>query len=378
MVNEIKTRYLTRKDQVDLFAFMRFAYRPGYILTNEKFFEWYTHSPRLKQGEDLLPVIGAFWGEKLVGHMFVIPHYFNKHTGEKLPMVWNSNFMVHPEFQQKGIGPLIVKHIFDDPDIFVSAGTGASLQQKGGRSLLTAMGYLFTFMQKYIFLFGQEGLRLFKEEKPGDKEMVENRYSLFKSYLSKTGVIVINIDSFDDRLTEFWQRFGAPRFYGTWRDADFLNWRYFLHPIFEYRAKVVLDGQNKVRGFGVYRLSVVAGLEKPVIVARMTEFLVEESYGEELLSALLKDMEEKGVLWVDFFTTTKIFEKTFISLGFITDSDFTMRAPRLLQPLSHVDPVVNLVAKNIRDKDLGSDFNDFAGWYSTCADGDQDRPNAAN
>lgn len=379
MFNKITTRYLTNKDQVNLFAFMRLAYNPKYILTDEKFFEWYTHPARLSVKDYRLPVIGAFWGDKLVGHIFVIPHYFSNKK-EKVPMVWNSNFMVHPEFQQKGIGPMLIRRIFDDPDILISAGTGASLQQKGGRSILTAMGYNFAFMQKQVFLFKKEGLDLLREKKSADAEILEKNYSLLQSYHScaDQDINAVLVENFDNRVTDFWREFGASRFFGTWRDADFLNWRYFKHPIFTYRAMVVSDGKNKIRGMGVYRLAVVAGWKRPFTVARITEFLAEDGFGGELLSCMLKDMEEKEALWADFFTTTRTFDNVFSGLGFITDSEFTMRFPRMLQPLSYEDPGVNLVAKNIRDKESGSDFNDFANWYSTCADGDQDRPNASS
>jgi len=352
---------------------MRRCYRPDYILADERFFEWYTHPPRMAAAGDTLPVIGAFWGARLVGHIFVIPHYFSNTTGGKTPMVWNSNFMVDPEFQQKGIGPVLIRHLFDDGSIFVSAGTGASLQQKGGRDLLTTMGFRFAFMKKYVFLFGKEGLGLLEGVKPRDQEIVENsimKRERYKGVSTKSMKLV----GLDGRITGFWQRYGARRFYGTWRDEDFFTWRYVSHPFFKYHAHMLFDEERDVvRGVAVWRLADVPSLGRRV--GRIVEFLAEDGYGEMLAEKLLRALQVEGAAMADFFTTTDVFEEPLAALGFISSEDFTARVPRLLDPLSGGDPFVNLVAKNIRDPESGPDFQSFSRWYATAADGDQDRPN---
>lgn len=372
-MKNITTRYLTRKDRGDLFAFMRRAYGAEYILAREKFFEWYAHPPRMKDARDTLPVIGAFWGDTLAGHMFVIPHYFGNRTGARLPMVWNSNFMVQEEFRQKGIGPAIVRHIFEDESIAVSAGTGASLQEKGGRSLLSAMGYQFGFMRKYVFLFDEDALSFLKDLKPEDGDRAHE--CLARLARVPHAGRAFNVERFDDpRLTDFWVRYGAQKFYGTWRDADFFQWRYGAHPVFRYRAHAILDEKNEIRAVAVWRRAEVSPAGK--YFGRITEFLADIGFGEALASALLGDMKEAGVCLADFFTTTSRFDDALASAGFIADPDFTCRAPRLLSPMSHDDPFVNVVAKATRDPETMPDFNSFDQWYATSADGDQDRPNA--
>ncbi|MEK7082340.1 MAG: hypothetical protein AAB915_01520 [Patescibacteria group bacterium] len=377
-MKNITTRYLNRSDREGLRAFMKREYGQEYILAQEKFFEWYTHPARQKNAPDALPVIGAFLGDDLVGHIFVIPHYFSDRAGAKLPMVWNSNFMVQAEFRQKGIGPAIVRRIFDDQSIAVSAGTGASLQEKGGRSLLSVMGYEFGFMRKYVFLLDEGARGFLKDPMTEDAERVRESLRRFarasRPEASRAAGRAFDLERFDDpRLTDFWEEWGAREFYGTWRDADFFQWRYGAHPVFRYRAVAIADEKNKIRALAVWRRAALAPSGK--YFGRITEFLAQDGFGEDLASVLLANMKEAGVSLADFSTTTDHFDSALIGAGFIADSDFTARAPRLLEPLIHVDPFVNIVAKAVRDQELFPDFNSFDQWYATAADGDQDRPN---
>lgn len=374
-MNSITTRYLVRNDREGLFAFMRRAYGADYILARERFFEWYAHPVRLRDAGDALPVIGAFFGDALVGHIFVIPHYFSDRAGGKLPMVWNSNFMVREEFRQRGIGPAIVRRIFDDESIAVSAGTGASLQEKGGRSLLSAMGYRFDFMRKYVFLLDEDALGFLRDPAPEDRDRAHEGLARLARVPTRSGR-ASGLNRFDDpRLTDFWERYGAQEFYGTWRDADFFQWRYGAHPAFRYRACAIFDEKNKMRAAAVWRRAEVSPAGR--YFGRVTEFLAEDGFGEELASALLQSMKEAGVCLADFFTTASCFDPALARAGFIADPDFTARVPRLLAPMSYDDPFVNMVAKALHNSEIHMpDFNSFDQWYATCADGDQDRPNA--
>lgn len=356
MRNEnLTVRYLKRSDTPELITFLELCYKPKYVLADKKFLEWYLHPPRVPVESDVLPILGAFLDGKLVGHMFVIPHYFNNRSGEKAPMVWNSNFMVHPSLQQKGVGPAIVRAIFDDTGIAVSAGTGASLQEKGGRSLLTAMGYNFAFMKKYVAPL---------EKIP---ELPESG--------SPRGAIE-DVTQFDERMDEFWKRVWAPRFFGTWRDADFMNWRYIQHPVFKYRARAIYDETGKMRGVAVFRLAVVRPTN--AVFGRITEFLAEENFTEPLLRDMLAIMKAEKAYVADFFVTTPSFDETLQRVGFVSDPELTERVPRLFDPVSDADPFVNIIAKNLRGAHFGEEFNSFDNWYATAADGDQDRPNSCN
>ncbi|MDP3735437.1 MAG: hypothetical protein Q8R39_03350 [bacterium] len=372
LAENFTTRYLTEHDRGALTGFMKRAYGDHYILTDEKFFEWYTHPPRVSDEKSSLPIIGTFWKNALVGHIFVIPHYFSNRTGAKLPMVWNSNFMISAELQQKGIGPAIVRHLLADESIFISAGTGASLQHKGGRSLLEAMGYNFGFMNKYVFVFDEVALKIFKEVRPGDTEKIKEGLSRFQHFKGET-VDTMKPSVFDQTMTDFWEKNMAKKFYGAWRDADFFNWRYGAHPHFTYTPLVIADEKHEIRGLAVWRIAEIAPSQKRV--GRVVEFLPDDGFAEALAFALLGELQEAGALMADFFMTTNLFDHALTRLGFISSRDFTERVPRLLDPLSFSDPFVNIVSKNIRAIDPENGFNSFSNWYATSADGDQDRPN---
>ena len=165
----------------------------------------------------------------------------------------------------------------------------------------------------------------------------------------------------------------ARRFYGTWRDADFFNWRYLAHPIFRYRPLITAGSGGAVTGLAVWR---VAELHPSGIhLGRVVEFLPAEGFAEPLARALLGALSEEGVSVVDFSTTTECFDRTLADCGFVAERDFTERVPRLLDPPSYASSFVNIVAKNLRASDPTGGFDSFANWYATSADGDQDRPN---
>jgi hypothetical protein len=373
VLKRFTTRYIKVSETNELIKFIKVAYGENYILTNKNFFDWYINPPRMKNNKETLPVIGAFLGENIIGHMFVIPHFFSNKTGNKLAMVWNSNFMVLPEFQQKGIGPAIVRHIFNDKTIDVSAGTGASLQQKGGRTLLSAMGYNFSFMNKYVFAFDERILDIMKDPSQEDRETIKKGLSLFADYKHEK-IRLIEVHLFDQRFTRFWQRTGASRFYGTWRDADFLNWRYVSHSIFKYYCVAIEDEKNEIRGFFVWRKYTIASLG--LSVGRVVEFVAEDGFIHSLLHALISSISPSEVSMMDFYITTKIFDNEMSKIGFVSDKSFTSKVPRYFEPIEHKDPFVNIVFKNIHISDSNSNFDKSYNWYATSADGDQDRPNS--
>lgn len=178
-----------------------------------------------------------------------------------------------------------------------------------------------------------------------------------------------------ERWDSAWSENFAPRLMGTFRDADYLRWRYIDHPRFKYVVRFAEDPESgSLSGLLVYRVETVRDHE--VKVLRILEFLGSGSTGKELACAVTQAAESEGVAFSDFYCTSQAFAAPLEEAGFILEEKLGISIPSRFQPLDWQSITLNgafwaspEVAEDSRSFFQTSDF------YVTRADGDQDRPN---
>lgn len=163
-----------------------------------------------------------------------------------------------------------------------------------------------------------------------------------------------------------WTKYPSCMNFTTIRDQAFLEWRYRLHPVFDYRVLTLGSA------LCVWRMETSRG-DVEHKVGRIVELIHadgDRSSGETVLRAALGQIRAEGAAFADFLCSAKVFRDTAAGTG-MTDATHLPLAFRL-------SPVEKrLRRQNVEfwaDSGLPQPPElDF--WYVTKADGDQDRPN---
>lgn len=89
-------------------------------------------------------------------------------------------------------------------------------------------------------------------------------YSALRSLGAARGITVEEVETFDERFDDHWERLcadGKLRFY---RDRATLNWRYIGHPIYSYKKLVATNG-DQILGYVVLSKRRISGLDAMLV-----------------------------------------------------------------------------------------------------------------
>ena len=175
-----------------------------------------------------------------------------------------------------------------------------------------------------------------------------------------------------DRSSQYqprWHEYPAMAF-GTIRSLDYLQWRYFRHPVFRYSAWAV--GVPERPAVCVFRIEQAFG-DCEARVARVVEFFHPndaegESQGVELIRAVSKRLKLEGCVYGDFIGSSSTYGETLVKAGWIEEAD-QQTLPVRLSPVERKPRYQNLtftVAQALPSPNLES-------MYVTRSDGDEYR-----
>jgi hypothetical protein len=340
-----------------LHAFWQRMYRPDYVLVaNKEVFCWQFGRRDNRPGFNIK--LALIDGE-IMGCLGYIPVEVSI-KGQVRSGCWTANWMVDPEQRRLGMGPLLMRELTQQFDVTLVVGLS-----KDARALLPRMGFAdLGELDRYVCVL--DPVRAAALLEGGSLEWPD---AASKADCSFETMSVRRVESFDSAATELWDRLLGREMMGTRRTADFLNWRYAMHPVFRHRLFVV-ESEGSLRGLAVYRVEQARGVD--VRVGRLLEFVAEPEAADALLGAVLSDARDQQVSVVDFFTSAARFETLLTRHGFLRgDHPLSALIPLLFQPIDRRRSGIAFMAHS-RSVPAVADRN---GWYVTKSDGDQDRPN---
>ena len=166
---------------------------------------------------------------------------------------------------------------------------------------------------------------------------------------------------------------------GAVRDLEYLNWRYRMHPCFEYHIITIPEGERT--GLLVWRLETVrqeteSGRKDLDRFGRVVEFIpASEANAGHLMAALKAQLKAADAVGADFFGYHGEVRRMLNNAGMHATAQHPdgSAIPFLFQPIAPSGPLVNAM---FSDPDLPPcDSRDDCAWYWTKSDSDQDRPN---
>lgn len=102
-----------------------------------------------------------------------------------------------------------------------------------------------------------------------------------------------------------WYEHLQPHIYGTVKDANYLRWRYFAHPIFKFRSILLRDPVGKARGLAVLRVAEpYAGCK----LVKIMEFLPVDSAAGEALADSVAQAIPHDTAYIEHIATGAFWE----------------------------------------------------------------------
>lgn len=339
-------------------AFFARVYRPDYILrVNEALFRWQFGGMPVSE-KKLYHVKLALLDGRIAGCLGYVPVEVNLGRGV-VRGAWTANWVVDPDWQRIGLGVLLMRELTRQFDITLAVGLS-----RDSRALLPRMGWNdFGELTRYICVLDPQNARALTET--GRLEWPTG--ALLKG--PPQGATVKPVNRFSDDATILWDKTWGASAAGTRRSAEFLNWRYTRHPVFNYRLfEARRNGQ--LSGLAVYRVEQVRNMQARV--GRIVELVSETGVERCLLKAVIDDARLHDVAVLDFFCSSRRFSTIMGQCGFLPAEDkAAVEIPTLFQPIDRRRTGIPFMAYLLNVPDATEPHD----WYVTKGDGDQDRPN---
>lgn len=345
--------YLTNEE------YLYWQFGPGHYLNDKKNSEYFIYLAKEHN--------------KTLGTICYIPFNFC-YRGEILRAAWPTNWYVRKELKRNDIGiNLLIKFLSEDFDVIHLIGPTKIAQRIYEKLNYTLLGP----MPRWFAIVNKEEFR--KIGKIANPDLPDSKHNkIIESHLlqkiknTKSQNNVEEVSILDQKWDDFWEMDLINYVIGANKDSDYLNWRYFMHPVLDYKALISFD--KDYNGILIYRIE--KEKNDSIKIIRILEFIwFGESY-KDLMNALIEVANKKGVAFIDFFCYSKSIELPMKEFKFSTTQSLDNYVlPSRFQPMENCEYKLVGMLKSKRKH-----FNKFEkedipnSLYSTKSDSDMDSP----
>jgi hypothetical protein len=350
----------------------------GHVYTRMRnLFDWTFHRPGHWDPETYSFSLAVDGGE-LIGILGGIPFTLNR-FGETSKAVWIVNYVIRVD-HRKGATALQLLSSFRRTEFSAVVAFGINPATVAIYQVLRGK-VLPEIPRHFLVMPGQEN-RMAHTLRIAYPDWPEERAQDLVSAFRLTDVPKAP-SRFGTTIPQSWNERDWPELaqhtIGAARDADYLDWRYRQHPVFDYRFVTVED--EKRTGCAVWRLETIRrqtpeGQQDVDKIARLVEFLpASAANAEPLFAAFLKDVDGAGAMGADFYGYHGETRRLFQEMKFRgAETHAEGRAlPSRFQPIDGKGGGI-LSAIFLQDSETPT-ANGSSSWYWTKSDSDQDRPN---
>lgn len=346
-------------------AFFRDYWGANHILGNDRDFLLWQMSPRRSPIFENAGIAAiSYWDDtRLIGLIGVMSMAFNC-NGDVAEGAWLCNLQAAPEYRDRGIGAKLMTSVHSLP-ISVVGAAGINLAVL---PMYRAMRYhCHDGISRFIrVLDGRKAAGLMS----GASELGGLMHP--QDQQAPAGWRVAAAHDCGAEWDSFWSRFTRAGYFGTERDAAFMNWRYLQHPRLAYTLSLARNSLGAIGGAMVHRIETIRDREDCVL--RVIELIAREAGAYEALIAEAERLgRESGAAFADHYTTQPR-PDIFHSRGWYAEDDHPeVVTPGLFQPLLRQTRKINLAIRLI-----GGTPWKATPWrenlFAVKSDGDQDRP----
>ena len=333
-----------------------YRYKPGYILGNEKLFNW-----MFKNNGGRVSVFSV--DNKIIAHQGHVPVIFT--DGEKdYKGFISASTMVDEDYRRKGLMSYLRQNVQDRYDMAVSLGGSAQ-----GVALYSSMGYKnYGDLTRLIAIINPDKCEGISQNTNNLKKTVE-----ISSDKNSNVREILRFEDIKNEFEDLWNTIFPPKtYFGVKRDFEFMDWRYSEHPIFGYK-RFGLWKNDKLEAVIVYRKQHIDSANTNIL--HVTELIGEDEAIRELVSlTILSNKESKDVGWAHWFCSNKKINEALKPLGFMTPEELEPSViPIFTNPIDYYKAKYPFMFWS-KDEGMHKQVPLIDKWYITKGDGDADRP----
>ncbi len=221
-------------------------------------------------------------GDRAVGCIGMISLPCHRY-GEPFPGAAMTTFIVDPAQRGSALGLAMMREAYGSLGLVGSIGINPRVAR-----LYKMLGQHILVMPRYLCLANPEAMAALLRHSANADGLTMDRYAACSTLAIPPDRPGFTAAPFSPDDLEAWDRAWsdrfAPRLQGVVRDAAYLRWRYFEHPVFCYEPLLVRDRRNAIQGMAVLRRIPLPG---EVSALRVLDFLAaNEDAGQALARAV--------------------------------------------------------------------------------------------
>lgn len=335
-------------------------YKKNYTLSNKVHFDWLFDNHLNDSKNEYTAVIALNKYGKVIGFYAWIPvdfYYF----GKLLRCNYQMNMMVEEKYRMLGYGYLLLKEVENNgSDLGVTLNVGIN-----GRRLIEPAGWRITDLDRYIFFIDKK-----KSGELINDPAVQIISNPLPSIPDANGMNFFEIAHTDNRLTKLSETLCNKYLITLKRDAAYVKWRWFEHPLLSYKVFAV-SLKDELIAYMVLRIEEY----KQYKIGRLLDFISTDDAECFALTRLLYECKALSIDFVDYFMIGKTHKESLKSSGFIiAEGNGYHNIPMVFNPPDS-RPSLNFTYKIFNKNVIDERVHDISNWHINKADADGDRAN---
>jgi len=339
----------------DIKIFLENNYRCDLALCNQAIFKWqFQHT----SDNEKVQMVHAYDAEQLVGILGYREHaMFWGDYNHPLKVAWFMNWMVDEKYRN-GLGRVLLRKLLKKYPLLLSIGANEKNEK-----IVKELGWKFyPYIKRYIAVINESEV----------KALTQNDISNYMLKVLPSGPLKsLQVTS---QYEPDWSLYASMK-YAIIRSKEYLQWRYFAHPAFEYRAYYIGDAHRPAvciyrieNAFGAFhkRVCKIVDFYHPSDTQGVQEALI-------LLGSISGLLQKEGVIYMDFTTSSQEYGETLLKAGFGIEPEGKQVLPARLTPVELKPKIYNFEHS---DKNISKVTLDE--MYISWADCDEDRVASLN
>jgi GNAT superfamily N-acetyltransferase len=342
-----------------LTAFFDRTYGPDYTLSDEQHFNWLFDNHLNDSATEYTAFVALSKTGDIVGFYAWAPVTF-RYFGALVSCNYQMNLMVQDSHRSLGYGYLLLNAVERN-----GASLGVTLNVgPDGRRLIEPAGWRLFDLNRHICVFNSKAV----------EELVGRRHSFTRSSLSAVPdsgrFSIAEIETADPRLDQLSQRLAAKYPITLNRDAAYVQWRWFAHPLLRYRVFTISEGEILVGHF-VIRIEEYRQFR----IGRLLDVVVDDCAEAFTFASLAQVCDRLRLDLVDCFALGGWHGAAMQGAGLspAVGPGFSS-IPMVFDPPDE-RPSLNFTFKVLNPQPFDDRIGDTANWYINKADADGDRAN---
>jgi hypothetical protein len=347
----INIRFVTESDKEKLKQFYTNVYGETHILNNPLHHDWQFNNPYNKNFKSI--VIAEDNG-KIVSHMGLVPYpikVFDK--------VFNGVFHVSgytlDEYRGMGCFSKLIELSSSSFDSML----GLSITKASNSVHLKFGGKFFGDIHRFIKILQKNRMQKFLNENNDLQLQVDFKH---------TPEDFIRIKELDDSYESFWNKVKQRFPITVERTRQYLEWRYFNHPLIKYHF-MILKHNDQIVGYTILRFEDKNDELKAV---RIVDLVVLEQFEISILQNIINYCNSK-VDFVDFYSIGNFYMESLFTLGFFDNLTEKLPIPTVFNPIDTNRSSINFYFDFKNYPSTMFTYYDQNNLFFVKADSDQDR-----